>query len=112
MTGQKGRANPEGKGWSGTRSCRAYQDGEAVVSLQTVLVTLLLGVLAAPQLRVGGEIQVVVHNLTPLHEEQRRVLVQNVVLIQVAGDLVGYLTGLREGEGGKGGKGGVEGKVR
>lgn len=93
---------------SGTHSCRAYHDGEAVVSLETVLVTLRFGVLAAPQLSVGGKVQVVVHNLTPLHEEQGRVLVQNILLIQVAGNLVGYLTGLQAR---KGGKGGLEEKV-
>ena len=58
----------------------AYHDGEAVVSLDTVLVTLGFGVLAAPQLGVGGKIQVMVHNLTPLHEQQGRVLVQNTLL--------------------------------
>lgn len=79
----------------------AYHDGEAVVSLDTVLVTLCFGVLAAPQLRVGGKVQVMVHNLTPLHEEQGPVLVQNTPVIQGVYNLVGYLTGLkteREGE--------------
>lgn len=79
----------------------AYHDGEAVVSLDTVLVTLGFGVLAAAQLGVGGKVQVVVHNLTPLHEEQGRVLVQSTLLTQVACNLVGNLAGLqmeREGE--------------
>lgn len=92
---------------SGTR-CRAYRDGEAVVSLDTVLVTLHFGVLAAPHLGVGGKVQVMVHNLTPLHEEQGPVLVQNTLLIQVAYNLVRYFTGLRE-EREK--KGGLEEKV-
>lgn len=65
----------------GTRSCRAYHDGETVVSLDTMLITLYFGVLAAPQFRVGGKIQVVVHNLTPLHQEQGPVLVQNTLFI-------------------------------
>lgn len=79
----------------------AYHDGEAVVSPDTVLVTLCFGALAAPQLGVGGKVQVMVHNLTPLHEEQGPVCVQNTLLIQVVCNLVGYLTGLqteREGE--------------
>lgn len=43
----------EARGLSEVCSCRAYHDGEAVVSLDTVLVTLLFGVLAAPQLSFG-----------------------------------------------------------
>lgn len=80
----------------------AYHDGEAVVFLDTVLITLGFGVLATPHLRIGGKVQVVVHNLTPLHEEQGPVLVQNTLLIQIASDLIGYLPGLqmqREREG-------------
>lgn len=79
-----------------------YHDGEAVVSLDTVLITLGFGVLATPQLGVRGKVQVVIHNLTPLHEEQGPVLVQNTLLIQIANNLVRYLPGLqmeREGEG-------------
>lgn len=59
----------------GPPAAGAYHDGEAVVSLDTVLLTLDFGVLAAPQFRFRGEVQVVVHNLTPLHEEQGPVLV-------------------------------------
>lgn len=80
-----------------------YYDGETVASLDTVLITLCFGVLAAPQLSVRSKVQVVVHNLTPLHEQQRPALVQNILLPQVACNLVGYFTGLqtereREGE--------------
>lgn len=95
---------PSGRpGLSGTRSRRAYHDREAVVSLDTVLVTLLFGVLAAPHLSVGGKIQVVVHDLAPQHEQQGPVLVQNI-LTQVACNLVGDLTGLQEGKEGEGGR--------
>lgn len=83
----------------------AYHDGEAVVSLDTVLLTLGFRVLVAPQFRFWGEVQVVVHNLTPLHEEQGPVLVQNTLFVQVAYNFVGYLPGLQmetEGEGRKG----------
>lgn len=80
----------------------AYHDGEAVVSLDTVLVTLGFGVLAAPQLGVGGKVQVMVHNLTPLHEEQGSVLVQNTLLVQVVYNLVGYVSGLRTEKGQEG----------
>ena len=89
----------------GPAAAGAYHDGEAVVSLDTVLLTLGFGVLTAPQFCFWGEVQVVVHNLTPLHEEQGPVLVQNTLFIQVAYDFVGYLTGLQmdtEGEGRKG----------
>lgn len=79
----------------------AYHDGEAVVSLDTVLVTLCFGVLAAPQLGVGGKVQVMVHDLTPLHEEQGSVLVQNTLLTQVVCNLVGYFAGLRTGREGE-----------
>ena len=54
----------------GPPAAGAYHDGEAVVSLDTVLLTLGFRVLVAPQFRFRGEVQVVVHNLTPLHEEQ------------------------------------------
>lgn len=72
-----------------------YRDGEAVATLDTVLLTLGLGVLAAAQLGVGGKVQVVVHNLTPLHEEQGPFWVQSTFLIQIACDLIGYLAGLQ-----------------
>lgn len=42
-----------------------------------------------------------VHDLTPLHEEQGSVLVQNTLLVQVVYNLVGYVSGLqmeREGQ--------------
>ena len=92
-------------GKQGPAAAGAYHDGEAVVSLDTVLLTLGFGVLTAPPFCFRGEVQVVVHNLTPLHEEQGPVLVQNTLFIQVAHNFVGYLTGLQmetEGEGRKG----------
>lgn len=78
-------------------SCRrSYPDGEAVVSLDTVFIALGFGVVV--RLSFRGKVQVVVHDLTPLHEEQGSVLVQNLLLLQVASDLVGDFTGLhREG---------------
>lgn len=81
---------------SGMCRRRAYHDGEAVIFLDTVLVTLFFGVLTAPELSVGGKVQVMVHNLTPLHEKQGPFLVQNTLLIQVTCNLVGYLTGLQK----------------
>lgn len=65
-----------------------YHDGETVASLDTVLVTLLFGVLAAAHLGVRDKVQVMVHNLTPLHEEQGPVLVQNTLFISVACNLL------------------------
>ena len=92
-------------GKQGPAAAGAYHDGEAVVSLDTVLLTLAFGVLTAPQFCFRGKVQVVVHNLTPLHEEQGPVLVQNTLFVQVAHNFVGYLTGLQmetEGVGRKG----------
>lgn len=89
----------------GPAAAGTYHDGEAVVSLDTVLLTMGFGVLTAPQFCFWGEVQVVVHNLTPLHEEQGPVFVQNTLFVQVAYNFVGYLTGLQmetEGEGRKG----------
>lgn len=56
-------------------SSRTYHDGVAVVSLDTVLIALGFGETATPHFSFRGKVQVVVHNLTPLHEEHGPVLV-------------------------------------
>lgn len=81
-------------------AAETYRDGEAIVSLDTVLITLGFGAVVTPHLIFRGKVQVVVHDLTPLHEEQGSVSVQNTLLIQVAKDLVGDVPGLHmEGKG-------------
>lgn len=81
-------------------AAEAYHDGEAVVSLETVFITLSFGAVITPHLIFRGKVQVVVHDLTPLHEEQGSVFVQNTLLIQIAKDLVGDVSGLHmEGKG-------------
>lgn len=72
----------------------AYHDGEAVVSLDTLFFTLGFGVAVTPHLSFRGKVQVVVHDLTPLHEEQGSVLVQSFLFIQIAKNLVRDVTGL------------------
>lgn len=89
----------------GCLAAETYHDGEAVVSLDTVLVTLGFGVVISPHFSVRGKVQVMVHDLTPLHEEYGSLLVQNTLLIQIAGDLVRDFTGLHvEGGGGQVGR--------
>lgn len=97
--------------WQGTRDPRrvvrdsrlaaeTYHDGEAVVSLDTVFVTLGFGVGITPHFSFRGKVHVVVHDLTPLHEEHGSLLVQNVLLIQIGCNLVRDFTGLHmEGAG-------------
>lgn len=86
-------------------AAEAYHDGEAVVSLDTVFITLGFGVAVSPHFSFRGKVHVMVHNLTPLHEEQGSLLVQNIILIQIGSNLVRDFTGLHmEGEGWSGWK--------
>lgn len=94
--------------WSGTAvwlQRPTYHDGEAVASLDTVFITLAFGVGIASHFSFRGKVQVVVHDLTPLHEEHGSLLVQNVLLIQIGYNLVRDFTGLHvEGAGRSGWK--------
>ena len=81
-------------------AAEAYHDGEAVVSLETVFITLGFGVVITPHFIFRSKVQVVVHDLNPLHEEQGSVFVQNTFHIQIRKDLVGDVSGLHmEGKG-------------
>lgn len=75
-------------------AAEAYHYGEAVVSLETVFITLGLGVVITPHFIFRGKVHVMVHELTPLHEEHGSLLVQNILLIQIGSDLVRDFTRL------------------